>query len=141
MINAYYFYKIAHKMYQLKIPLVPSLIKLIIFLLYNSVIPYQCIIKKGSRFGYGGIGVVIHKRVIIGQNCNIGTNVTIGGKSPHYKVPVIGDNVYIATGAKIIGPINIGDNVTIGANAVVVKDVPNFAVVGGVPAKIIRHNE
>lgn len=141
MIKTYCLDKITHKMYELKIPLIPSLIKLVIFSLYNSVIPYQCIIKKGSRFRYGGIGGVIHKRVIIGQNCNIGPKVTIGGKSPHYKVPVIGDNVYIATGAKIIEPINIGDNATIGANVVVVKDIPNFPVVGGVPAKIIRHNE
>ena len=51
----------------------------------------------------------------------------------------MGDNVKIATGAKILGAITIGDNVTIGANAVVVKDVPSNVVVAGIPAKIIRN--
>ncbi|WP_241697152.1 serine O-acetyltransferase [Winogradskyella eckloniae] len=114
------------------------MIKLLCFLLYNSSIPYQCKINKGTRFGYGGIGVVLHKRVIIGSNCTIGTNVTIGGKSQHYEVPKIGNNVYIATGAKVLGPIHIGNNVTVGANAVVIDNVPDNAIVAGVPAKIIR---
>lgn len=138
MLNAYHLYRIARQLYLWKIPLLPKLIKLLIFLLYNSSIPYQAKIGKGSRFGYGGIGVVLHKRTIIGKNCMIGTNVTVGGKSGHQKIPEIGDNVYIATGAKIIGPVTIGNNVTIGANAVVLKDIPDNAIVAGVPAKIIR---
>jgi len=140
MLNAYKLYILSHKLYKLKIPIIPKVIKFFIFLIYNSSIPYQAIIGKGTSFGYGGIGVVIHKRAIIGRNCMIGPNVTIGGKSGLYEVPKIGNNVYIATGAKILGPINIGDNVVIGANAVVVKDVPNNAVVAGVPAKIIKYN-
>lgn len=140
MINAYYIYYIANVMYKLKIPLLPKILKLICFLTYNSSIPYQCKIGKGSRFGYGGIGVVIHKRSIIGKNCIIGTNITIGGKTPHLEVPIIGDDVYIATGAKVLGPITIGNNVTIGANAVVITNVPDNAIVAGVPAKILRYN-
>ena len=70
----------------------------------------------------------------------IGTQVTVGGKSGHFEVPVIGDNVYLATGAKILGPIKIGNNVTVGANAVVIKDVPDNCVVAGIPAKIIKKN-
>ena len=57
-----------------------------------------------------------------------------------YEVPVIGDNVIINAGAKIIGPVRIGDNVEIGANSVVVKDVPSNCVVAGIPARILRHN-
>lgn len=140
MINAYFLYKIANILFVNKIPLLPRLIKLICFLLYNSSIPYQCKIGKGTRFGYGGIGVVIHKRSVLGKNCSIGTNITIGGKTPHYEVPVIGNNVYIASGAKILGPITIGNNVTVGANAVVIKDVPDNAIVAGIPAKIIKYN-
>ena len=137
MINAYFFYKLANKLYRLKIPIFPYIIKLIIFLVYNSSIPFQCTIGKNSRFAYGGIGVVLHKRTVIGENCMIGSNVTIGGKSGHFNVPAIGRNVYIGTGAKILGPITIGDNVTIGANAVVIKDVPANNTVAGVPAKVI----
>lgn len=139
MLNAYYLYKLSHQLYKWHIPIVPKLIKLLCFLLYNSSIPYQCEIKEGTRFGYGGIGVVLHKRVSIGRHCTIGTNVTIGGKSKHYEVPKIGDNVYIATGAKVLGPITIGNNVTIGANAVVINDVPDNAIVAGIPAKIIKY--
>ena len=84
------------------------------------------------------MAVVIHARAKVGKNCVIGTCVTIGGKSHHYEVPVIGDNVYIGSGAKILGPITIGDNVVIGANAVVVKDVPSNCVVAGIPAKVIK---
>ena len=93
---------------------------------------------EGTKFGYGGIGVVIHGRVVIGKNCLIGQGVTIGGKSGWYEVPVIGDNVHINAGARLLGPIRIGDNVVIGANSVVVKDVPSDCVVAGVPAKILR---
>jgi serine O-acetyltransferase len=139
MINAYFFYSIAHTLYKWNIPVLPKLFKLLCFLLYNSSIPYQCEIGKGSIFGYGGIGVVVHKRTIIGKNCMIGTNITIGGRSGFQDVPKIGDNVYIATGAKILGPIVVGNNVTIGANAVVIKDVPDNAVVAGIPAKIIKY--
>lgn len=137
MINAYFFYKLANKLYRLKIPIFPYIIKLIIFLVYNSSIPFQCTIGKNSRFAYGGIGVVLHKRTVIGESCMIGSNVTIGGKSGHFNVPIIGKNVYIGTGAKVLGPITIGDNVTIGANAVVIKDVPANNTVAGIPAKVI----
>jgi serine O-acetyltransferase len=140
MFNAYHLYYIAHKFYRYKIPLIPKLIKLVIFLLYNSSIPYQAKIGKGSRFAYGGIGVVIHKRVVIGRNCNIGSNTTIGGKSGHYNVPVIGDNVFIATGSRVLGPIEIGNNVIIGANSVVVKNIESNTVVAGVPAKVLKMN-
>ena len=84
--------------------------------------------------------MVIHSRAVIGKNCMIGQNVTIGGKSGWYEVPVIGDNVEISAGARIIGPVRIGNNVIIGANAVVVKDVPDNCIVAGVPAKIIKEH-
>ena len=54
---------------------------------------------------------MIHARSVIGKNCVIGANVTIGGKSGWWEVPVIGDNVEISAGSRIIGPVRIGDNV------------------------------
>lgn len=137
MINAIKFYRIARFFYKRKIPFVPDLIKAIIFIIYNSSIPYECIIGKGSFFAYGGIGVVLHKRAKIGRNVVIGSNVTIGGKSGKWDVPVIADNVYISTGAKILGNVYVGEFVVIGANAVVIKDIPPNAVVAGIPAKIL----
>lgn len=83
---------------------------------------------------------MVHARAVVGRNCIIGANVTIGGKSGWYEVPVIGDNVDISAGVKILGPVRIGNNVIIGANAVVVKDVPDNCVVAGIPARIIKRN-
>lgn len=73
----------------------------------------------------------------IGENCWINQQVTIGYKD-NTKPPVIGDDVMITCGAKVLGPITIGDHVTIGANAVVVRDLPSDSVWGGVPARRIR---
>ena len=138
--NIYFLYKIANFLYRHKIPILPKLIFCLQYLIFNSVVPYQAKIGKGTKFGYGGIAVVIHKRAVIGRDCIVGVGVTIGGTSKKYEVPIIGDRVQISAGAKVIGPVMIGDNVIIGANAVVVKDVPSNCVVGGIPAKIIKSN-
>lgn len=139
MLNAIFFYRIERWLYLHGIPFLPKLIELIIFLMYNSKIPYQAEIGKGTKLGYGGMGVVIHSKAKIGSNVMIGQQVTIGGGNNKYEgLPTIGDNVYIAKGAIVFGGITIGNNVTIGANAVVNKPVPANAVVAGIPAKILR---
>jgi len=79
--------------------------------------------------------LVVHDEARIGKNCRIHAGVNIGfhrGGSPR-----IGDNVFIGPGAKIFGPISIGSEAAIGANAVVNRDVPAGVTVGGVPARII----
>lgn len=73
----------------------------------------------------------------IGENCWINQQVTIGYNG-HGDPPVIGDNVTITCGAKVLGAITVGSHVTVGANAVVIRDVPENCVVGGVPAKILK---
>lgn len=108
-------------------------------MIYNSKVSYQAKIGKGTKLGYGGIGVVIHKDSVIGDNCMIAQHVTIGGGNSRYPgLPSIGNNVHISHGAIVFGGITIGDNVVIGANAVVCKPVPDNAVAAGVPAKILR---
>ncbi len=98
-------------------------------------------IGKGLHIAHMN-GVVIHKDVVLGENVSISQCVTIGQtiKNGEIRTPVIGSNVYIAPGAKVIGGIRVGNNVAIGANAVVTKDVPDNAVVAGVPAKILSFN-
>jgi len=123
------------------IPIVPEVInKLFVRLLFGCQIGTGAKLGKGVILGYGGLGVVIHLRAILGQNVNVGTEVVIGGTSGKYEVPVIGDNTILSAGAKIVGPVVIGKNCMIGANAVVLKDIPDNCVAVGIPAKIIKEN-
>ena len=104
-----------------------------IFIGINSVGPGFHLQHRGFRHMLSGIK--------IGRNCEVLPMVLIGKKSPDTKSKqvIIGDNCYISTGATILAPITIGNNVTIAAGAVVNKDVPDNCVVGGVPAKVIKY--
>lgn len=104
----------------------------------GGVIPYQAEIGEGTILGYQALGIVIHKRCVIGKSCHISQNVTMGGTSEIYEVPVLGDNVTVGAGANIIGPVHVGNNAVIGAGAVVVSDIPDNAVAVGVPAKVVK---
>ena len=81
------------------------------------------------------MGVVIGETAEVGNNVTIYQGVTLGGtgKDVGKRHPTIGNNVMIGSGAKVLGPINVGDNSKIGAGSVVVKDVPPFTTVTGVP--------
>lgn len=134
------FHRIANKLYIYKIPLLPKIIYYVQYLLFNSSVPPSTTIGNKTKFAYGGISVVIHGRTVIGDGCMIGQGITIGGKSKSKNVPKIGDNVYLSAGCRILGDICIGDNSIVGANAVVVNDVPPNCIVAGIPAKIIKTN-
>lgn len=86
-----------------------------------------------------GHSTIIHAKSI-GAHCQVWQNVTIGKSRPGGGLPEIGNDVMIFTGAVVLGEIKIGDNVVIGANAVVTKSVPNNCTVAGNPAMIIREN-
>ena len=90
----------------------------------------------GGLFIQHGFATIIAAEHI-GENCWINQQVTIGYKD-NTKAPTIGNNVMITCGAKVLGNIMVGDNVIVGANAVVVQDVEAGAVVGGIPARRIR---
>lgn len=109
--------------------------------LYSIDLSYETNIDSGLYIGHV-FGIAISPRAKVGKNINLSQSVTIGfasrGKNKGY--PTIGDNVYIGPGAVVIGNIKVGNNVAIGANCVVTKDIPDNAVVVGVPAKIISYN-
>lgn len=118
--------------------------------------------RMGTKLGFSipinvfgpGLSLCHKGTIIVNGTCKFGSNarihacVNIGssagldvdGNWCGYNAPTFGDNVYIGPGAKVFGAIIIGDNVAIGANAVVNKDIPSNVTVGGVPAKIINHN-
>lgn len=98
-------------------------------------------IGSGFYIGHFG-GIVVHRNSVIGKNCNISQGVTLAqanrGKNKGY--PVLGDNVYIGPGAKIVGAVKIGTNVAVGANCVVTRDIPDNSVVVGIPGRVISQN-
>lgn len=104
-------------------------------------------IHPGAKIGKDffidhGSGVVIGETAEIGDNVTIYQGVVLGGTTtdPVKRHPTLGNNIVVGTGAKLLGPITIGDNVKIGANSVVVGDVPPNSVVVGVPGRIISTN-
>lgn len=131
-------YRIARWLYLRKVPLLPKLLTLAIRVIFGAVVPAQASLGRGIVLGYGGLGIVIHGRAVIGDDCHLNQHVTVGGTSKNPQVPVIGNNVFIGAGAKILGGVTIGDNVVVGANAVVVKDVASNTLVAGVPAKVLK---
>ncbi len=94
------------------------------------------VLGKGVTIYHWG-SIIINSNARIGENCILQPNIVIGQKHKG-DMPMIGSGVNICSGARIIGNINVGNNVTIAPNAVVVKDVPDNCVVGGIPAKILR---
>lgn len=97
--------------------------------------PFTC--REGLTIWHWG-SIIINPIARIGKNCVLNPGIVIGHKNPGENAPIIGDGVFIGAGAKIIGSIKIGNNVTIAPNAVVVSDVPDNFVVGGIPAQKIR---
>lgn len=136
----YALYLISHFLYKMHIPILPQIIQVFIRIVFGCRVPYSSEIGKNTVLVCGGIGLTIHARAVIGENCVIGTGVSIVGSKKHPDVPKIGNNVWVGTGARIIGPVVVGNNVVIGANAVVNKSIPDNTLVGGVPARILKEN-
>jgi serine O-acetyltransferase len=128
----------AHWLLQHRVPLLPLLLTLFNRVVFAAQIPASTQIGRGVKLNYSGLGTILHKRVVIGDRVEIGSGVVIGGRSKHWDVPVIESDVEIGVGAKVLGPIRVGRGAVIGANAVVLHDVPPGAVVVGIPAKVIR---
>lgn len=106
----------------------------------------NCVIGRGAEFGPGFVifhssGVVINGRVKGGENVHLNHEVTIGSDDIEGGVPVLGSNIHIGAGAKIIGDVEVGDGARVGANAVVVKNVDAHTTVVGIPAREVRRRQ
>lgn len=121
--------------------MIPKIIKIFIRIIFNATIPYTCEIGRGSIFPHGGSGVVLHEHCVIGSDCRIQANVVIGGRNGLPGAPKIGNNVLIGAGAVLLVDISIGEHAQIGANAVVTHDVPAYTVAVGVPARVVKKIE
>ena len=129
---------LAHRLWKWHVPLLPRLLTLFNRVVFAVQLPAATQVGRGVKLNYSGLGTVIHARVVIGNDVEIGPGVVIGGRSEIHEVPVIEDGVHIGVGAKVLGPIRVGRGAVIGANAVVLHDVPPGAVVVGIPARVLR---
>lgn len=138
--------RLAKSLHNKKIPFLPNVIQRLSRVMFSCDIPYLANIHESVRFGHNGLGVVIHPKSTIGKNTLIMQHVTLGGnlgkarvhEGKEFRSPMIGENVFIGPGVKILGAVIVGDNAQIGANAVVMKDIPRNGVAVGIPAKIIK---
>lgn len=138
MINAIKLYKLSSYLYEKKFFFLSKKVDTINKLFCRCVVLGQTKIGTNTTLGYGGIGVVIHKSAIIGENCTISQNVTIGRKKgKNDGVPRLGDNVYVGANSVLMGDITIGHNCIIGPCTLVNKSIPPNSIVVGNPGKIV----
>jgi serine O-acetyltransferase len=135
-------HSIARWCYLHHIPVVPQLIKIILYVFFNCILPAEASVGAGSTLHHHGWCVLIHPSVEIGSGCNIYNQVVIGGghdgpDGPPIRI-IIEDDVNIGTGAKVLcksGTLRIGRGSTVAANAVVLADVPPYSLAVGMPAR------
>jgi len=141
-IKAILLYRIAHFFWKIGMPFIPRYISEMARELTGIEIHPGA--EIGSDFFIDhGTGCVIGETTEIGNNVTLFSGVVLGGTNikPVKRHPTLGNNIVVGTGAKILGPVNIGDNVKIGANSVVVTDVPPNSVVVGVPGRVVSRED
>lgn len=138
-LHAFIYYKMAHAVWGWGVPFLPRVISQ--FGKWMTGIEIHPGATIGKKFFIDhGMGVVIGETTIIGDNVTLFQGVTLGGtgKEKGKRHPTIKDNVVVGTGAKVLGNIVVGNNVLIGANAVVIRDIPDDSTVVGVPGRIAK---
>lgn len=134
----YFTYKLGNILHKHGVPVLPFLIRGFMRVIFACDIPCSTSIGDGTLFPHHALGVVINPYAVIGKNCVIRQNCTIGGRKGIMTLPVLEDNVSLGAGAMVLGPVRIGANSEIGAGAVVIDDIPANSVAVGVPARCIK---
>lgn len=136
--HALVLHRISHWLYSLKLPLLPRLLSHLSRFLTGIEIHPGATIGKGVFIDHG-MGVVIGETAIVGDYCLIYQGATLGGtgKESGKRHPTLGEGVVVGAGAKVLGNLQIGDRVRIGAGSIVLQDVPEDCTVVGVPGRII----
>jgi serine O-acetyltransferase len=132
--------------YNVRVPLLREFLLVLYAILDNVIVkllcgaefPARCRIGKALRLPHGSNGIILHGNAVIGDNVSLFHQVTIGMKDLEEPeaAPRIGNFVVVGAGAKILGGITVGDHASVGANAVVIRDVPSHSTAVGVPAQI-----
>lgn len=138
-LHALFYHRIAHRLYRMNLKFPARVLSQIARWMTGIEIHPGAQIGKGLFIDHG-MGVVIGETSVIGMNVTLFQGVTLGGtgKQKGKRHPTLGNNVVVGAGAKILGNIHIGDNVSVGANAVVIKDAPSNTTVVGVPGRVTR---
>lgn len=131
---------IGHRLDRAGLVTVASAMSRLLQLTFGVRLPASVELGEGTYFSSGGLGTVVHRRARIGSNCVISASVTIGSRGGYDGAPTIEDSCFIGTGARVLGPVRIGAGSVVGANAVVIEDVPAHSVVVGVPARIVKRD-
>jgi serine O-acetyltransferase len=138
-LHAIWMHRLAHWLQRHGVPFLPRAASQISRFMTGIEIHPGAVIGQGLFIDHG-MGVVIGETAIVGNDCTLFQGVTLGGtgKETGKRHPTIGNGVVVGAGAKVLGNITISDNVYIGANAVVLRDVPEDSTVVGVPGRIVR---
>lgn len=136
--NSMTIYRIARSFRLRRLGPVASFFDMVNYLIFGCIVPSHANIGHGTRIEHRGVAVVINRKTVVGKRCSIGAQVVLGGRGKNKAgAPVIGDDVYLGAGSKILGPVRIGHGAVIGANSVVLTDVPNGATAVGIPARVL----
>ena len=141
-VHALILHRLAHFLWSIKLKLIARIFSHLARILTGIEIHPGA--QIGRRFFIDhGMGIVIGETAIIGDDCTLYHGVTLGGTTwkKGKRHPTLKDNVVIGAGAKVLGPITLGNNSKVGSNAVVVTDIPNDSTAVGIPAKIIESGE